>query len=355
MGNGISSGSRPSGGNEVSLAQIPENEKFFGLENFGNTCYCNAVLQVLYFCAPLRAHLLSHVQQKGLAKRKLDVKDKTLLDCMAELFHKISMQKKAMGYVTPKTFVARLQLDNEMFRGSMHQDAHEFLNFVLNAMCDQVEAELKAATGLTSSVVSAPPSPTSPSSASPSPYKTWVHEIFEGVLTNETKCLGCSTITNRDEAFLDLSVEIEPNTSLTACLKKFGAVETLAGNDRFFCDTCHALQDAEKRMHMKRIPHVLALHLKRFKYMEESQSFAKLFHRILFPSELKLPRVLTDAASLDSTKVYQVRWLHGGLESAEATGLRLLGAVWRSYSHWQRHGPRPLREHGAMPRCVGRL
>ena len=38
---------------------------------------------------------------------------------------------------------------------------------------------------------------------------------------NETKCLECGTVTAREEAFYDLSLDIEQNCSLTACLRNF--------------------------------------------------------------------------------------------------------------------------------------
>ena len=74
--------------------------------------------------------------------------------------------------------------------------------------------------------------------------------------------------TNREEAFLDLSLEIAPNSTLTTCLRGFSAVETLAAADKFHCDVCAGLQEAQKRMLVKHAPPVLALHLKRFKYNE---------------------------------------------------------------------------------------
>ncbi|KAL0286824.1 UNVERIFIED_CONTAM: Ubiquitin carboxyl-terminal hydrolase 3 [Sesamum angustifolium] len=44
----------------------------------------------------------------------------------------ISSQKKKTGVLAPKRFVQRLKKQNEIFRSYMHQDAHEFLNYLLN-------------------------------------------------------------------------------------------------------------------------------------------------------------------------------------------------------------------------------
>ena len=42
------------------------------------------------------------------------------------------------------------------------------------------------------------------------------------------------------------------------------------------------------RMKVKKLPKILALHLKRFKYMEQLQRYAKLSYRVVFPFELRL-------------------------------------------------------------------
>lgn len=41
-------------------------------------------------------------------------------------------------------------------------------------------------------------------------------------------------------------------------------------------------------MKVKKLPKILALHLKRFKYMEQLQRYAKLSYRVVFPFELRL-------------------------------------------------------------------
>ena len=43
----------------------------------------------------------------------------------------------------------------------------------------------------------------------------------------------------------------------------------IQAENKFFCDACCSLQEANKCMRIKRLPNILALHLKRFKYIEQ--------------------------------------------------------------------------------------
>ena len=48
-------------------------------------------------------------------------------------------------------------------------------------------------------------------------------------------------------------------------------------------------------------PKVIALHLKRFKFIESLGRHMKLNHRVVFPSELKLPNLASDASDPDAS------------------------------------------------------
>ncbi|XWS33330.1 hypothetical protein CRYUN_Cryun22dG0072500 [Craigia yunnanensis] len=104
------------------------------------------------------------------------------------------------------------------------------------------------------------------------PLVTWVHKNFQGILTNETRCLRCETVTARDETFFDSSLDIEHNSSITSCLKKFSSTETLNAKDNFFCDKCCSGSSKLGR-------------------------FKKLSYRVVFPLELKLSNTVEDADS----------------------------------------------------------
>ncbi|XP_010926298.1 ubiquitin carboxyl-terminal hydrolase 4 [Elaeis guineensis] len=276
--------------------QFPEGERYFGLENFGNTCYCNSVLQALYFCLPFREQLLEYYANYKTGGEAED----NLLTCLADLFTQISSQKKKTGVIAPKRFVQRVKKQNEIFRSYMHQDAHEFLNFLLNELVDILEKESNAAktspdTSSSSENIANGPSHPQANGVQKEPVSTWVHKCFQGILTNETRCLRCETVTARDETFFDLSLDIEQNSSITSCLKNFSSTETLNAEDKFFCDKCCSLQEAQKRMKIKKPPNILVIHLKRFKYIEHLSRHKKLSYRVVFPLELKLSNTIDNA------------------------------------------------------------
>ncbi|KAE8745579.1 hypothetical protein FOCC_FOCC007690 [Frankliniella occidentalis] len=270
---------------DIGADQFPPNEHFFGLVNFGNTCYSNSVLQALYFCKPFREKILEY---KARNKRTKE----TLLTCLADLFYSIATQKKKVGSIAPKKFIARLRKEKVEFDNYMQQDAHEFLNFLINHINEIILAERpqnansrhKSGSGDSVSSQSEP---------------TWVHEIFQGILTSETRCLNCEAVSCKDEDFFDLQVDIDQNTSITHCLKCFSSTETLCGDNKFKCDNCVSYQEAQKRMRVKRLPMILALHLKRFKYMEQYNRHIKVSHRVVFPLELRLFNTSDDAVNPD--------------------------------------------------------
>lgn len=234
----------------------------------------------------------------------------SLFASLKDIFEAVIANNSRIGVVSPTRFLEILRRENEMFRTPMHQDAHEFLNLLLNEVVENVEHFSKQrvkeigdadSNGLT--VNSGAVVPDQKSTVS-SHNTGWVHELFEGTLTSETRCLTCENTSQRDEAFLDLSVDLDQHSSVTSCLRKFSEEEMLCERNKFHCDNCGGLQEAEKRMKIKRLPKILALHLKRFKYTEDLQRLQKLFHRVVYPYYLRLFNTTDDAE--DPDRLYEL-------------------------------------------------
>ena len=242
----------------------------------------------------------------------------SLFTALKDIFEQVTSSRSRIGVVAPHKFLEILRRENEMFRTAMHQDAHEFLNLLLNQVVESVEAETKklaaekegtSPTAQNGTITKSDLSTITFPSSLPLPptgvsTTRWVHELFEGTLTSETRCLTCENVSQRDEAFLDLSVDLGSHASVTSCLRRFSEEEMLCERNKFHCDNCGGLQEAEKRMKIKRLPRILALHLKRFKYTEDLQRLQKLFHKVVYPYHLRLFNTTDDAA--DPDRVYEL-------------------------------------------------
>ena len=364
------------------------SDKFWGLENFGNTCYANSILQCLYYSVPFRQHVINYptptpfdsvinsptglqrvnhnitslpLNHPSLTYSKLmnrssapngsarnpagppavpkaedkehpDYKKKvaqargpslamnydnastydmpeSLFTSLKDIFEALYVHQSRIGVVSPSRFLDILKRDNEMFRTAMHQDAHEFLNLLLNDVVESIgshskkmeeQRELNGSADKHAAHEQELVRAMSQSKGSTG----WVHDLFEGTLTSETRCLTCENISQRDEVFLDLSVDLEDHSSVTSCLRKFSEEEMLCERNKFHCDKCGGLQEAEKRMKIKRLPKILALHLKRFKFTDDFQRLQKLFHRVVYPYHLRLFNTTDDTE--DPDRLYEL-------------------------------------------------
>ncbi|KAG6290801.1 hypothetical protein E4U46_001549 [Claviceps purpurea] len=383
---------------------LPEDgsDRYYGFENFGNTCYCNSIVQALFHSDLFRQSVINYpyfpplddpnapngscpgpkvtvtfrdlagpdattpIEKKksGSASQSLkqrqsmgsgqltaaqavkpedkpdtpEYKKKQAMqkgpilelsrddslpygmeECtftgLKDIFVALQDTTARTGILSPQRFLEVFKRDNEMFRNSMHQDAHEFYGLVLNDVITNVEQSArisralegrKEQDNLEQSVRNVVGSALSNHAISgyQSPGTGWVHDIFEGVLTSETRCLTCETASQRDETFLDLSIDLEQHASVTSCLRKFSAEEMLCERNKFHCDHCGGLQEAEKRMKVKRLPKILTLHLKRFKYTEDYSRLQKLFHRVVYPYHLRMFNTTDDAA--DPDRLYEL-------------------------------------------------
>lgn len=210
---------------------------------------------------------------------------------LKDLFWLITTRVRRSGSLSPQGLIVKLKQTNELFRSNAHQDAHELLNHLLNQVVENLQkiSADKELSGCTGAPLDGP-----------NQYQgnTWLHTLFEGSLTNETRCLSCETVTSRDETFLDVSVDIHENSSVTSCLNQFAAGELLRHNNKFHCDSCGGLQEAERRMRLKRLPNILALHLKRFKFHEVLGRDVKLSYRVNFPVELRVPNTTEETEDI---------------------------------------------------------
>lgn len=248
----------------------PREEVCQGLENLGNTCYCNSVIQALYHCEPFREHCLKYKNEAG----------DNMLGALAEVFAQISTPKNSRNAV--KRFIQKVRKENVMFQSSEHHDAHEFFNFLVNDIAESLikKASYEKRKYLTTF---------KPSSPSPSVRpRTWIHQLFEGTLACETRCRRCDNVTEREEPFLDLSVEVEHNSTLKGCIESFGATEVLRHGEKYFCDSCGSLQEAERKLRIGCLPPLLAVHLKRFKFDDASGQYYRLTCNVPFPIDLTL-------------------------------------------------------------------
>jgi hypothetical protein len=86
----------------------------------------------------------------------------------------------------------------------------------------------------------------------------------------------------------------DKNVSLMDCIAKYGEMEQLGENDRWYCNRCKEHVQAWKKIHLYRAPPILFIHLKRFHFSSTTHRRHKLDTPVDFPlSDLDLRELVT--------------------------------------------------------------
>ena len=92
-------------------------------------------------------------------------------------------------------------------------------------------------------------------------HKAALSDLFRGTQCSTSTCGVCGSATPKNEAFVDLSIEL--GASVDAALDSYLKEETLDGANQYQCGTCGKKCDGTKQLSLPLLPCVLVLHLKR--------------------------------------------------------------------------------------------
>ncbi|EFA77649.1 hypothetical protein PPL_12256 [Heterostelium album PN500] len=134
-----------------------------------------------------------------------------------------------------------------------------------------------------------------------------VHCTFGGLLRSEVKCTTCQFTSSTTDPFTDISLDIPKSShhhgshhnehdsnnnnnnnnssnnhnSLEACLERFTQPEKL--DEKYFCRQCNSKQESTKQLTFNTLPVVICFHLKRFEQSKTHRRTHKIDTFIEFP------------------------------------------------------------------------
>ncbi|BGP22426.1 proteophosphoglycan ppg4 [Rhodotorula toruloides] len=258
-----------------------------GLNNLGNTCFLNSALQVLLHTPPLLRYLES-TQHPAETNCKCKQQKDFCMICTMRSCARQSFSQRLRSY-SPSPVVKNLKKIAKHMRLGRQEDSHEFLRFCIDAM--QAAAMYGKSQKLEQKIKET----------------TFVHQIFGGRLRSRVHCLACGHNSDTFDSILDLSLDLgnRANT-LKDALDNFVRVDKLSGQNKYKCEKCKKLVNAEKYFAIEDAPLVLTVHLKRF-----SPTGRKITGQLRYPETLHLAPYMSNPNVGPSYRLYGII-LHSG-------------------------------------------
>ncbi|PKI33981.1 hypothetical protein CRG98_045599 [Punica granatum] len=267
-----------------------------GLNNLGNTCFMNSVLQVLLNAPPLRNYFLNNKHNQD-ACRKASA-DRFCLLCDIDVIFSAVFSGDRSPF-SPAQFLYSWWQHAANLASYEQQDAHEFFISLLDGIHEK-EGKAKDL------------------NKDGRDCQCIAHRVFSGLLRSDVTCMACGFTSTTYDPCMDISLHMDTNSSLSAdspnkankssgnnmgsssstligCLDLFTRPEKLGSDQKLHCQNCQEKQHSLKQLSIRRLPLVLCLHIKRFEHSLVRKASRKIDWYLQFPFSLDMGPYLSSS------------------------------------------------------------
>ena len=250
-----------------NISDKTKDKGLCGIDNLGNTCYINCIVQCLSHTEWLREYIFLDKYKDTVNADKIQF---ILINELNKLLRGLWYEN---AVVTPKSFLHYLQIlsvkcGSGNFVGNSQQDSNELLVFIIDLLHESVS---RANEHLITDDDDAGRTWYTMYKSSYSP----IIENFYSQIQNKVTCNKCNTVSINYDSISILNIPIPPpnergtDTTIYDCFKQFTSIEDLIEDNQYNCTKCDSLTDAKREETLYRTSNILIISLKRFTKISE--------------------------------------------------------------------------------------